>query len=223
MPTAEQLPPELADLAYRNAVELTHARWESDVQVLIDALERWVAPPSAASTPAPPQSPPAHETPSAAAATPRRGLGLSLLAVASVLVVAVAGWLLTRPGPDDPRGHEGERREIALLITQATGDDLSARRSATARLIERHAKSALAVQLVLEQLSEANFQRLSKEGRVNVLTFLLESNPATWSEGMRVQARLAVRRIRDRLAAGTATLGPQVMELLVKLGDKLGA
>jgi hypothetical protein len=38
VPRADQLPPEIADLAYRNAVELTHARWKSDVQVLITAL-----------------------------------------------------------------------------------------------------------------------------------------------------------------------------------------
>jgi hypothetical protein len=38
MPRAEALPREIADLAYRNAVELTHARWKSDVQVLIAAL-----------------------------------------------------------------------------------------------------------------------------------------------------------------------------------------
>ena len=38
MPRAEQLPPDLAELAYRNGVELTHARWDSDVQVLVKAL-----------------------------------------------------------------------------------------------------------------------------------------------------------------------------------------
>lgn len=38
MPRADELPGDLADLAYRNAVELTHARWKSDVQVLIKAL-----------------------------------------------------------------------------------------------------------------------------------------------------------------------------------------
>jgi TonB family protein len=40
MPTAEQLPDELKELAYRNCIELTHARWRSDVQLLIDALRR---------------------------------------------------------------------------------------------------------------------------------------------------------------------------------------
>ncbi|WP_216840970.1 toll/interleukin-1 receptor domain-containing protein [Acidobacterium sp. S8] len=38
MPLAEQLPDDLKELHYRNAVELTHARWKSDVQVLIRAL-----------------------------------------------------------------------------------------------------------------------------------------------------------------------------------------
>jgi hypothetical protein len=38
MPRVEQLPDDLKELAYRNAVELTHARWKSDVQVLIRAL-----------------------------------------------------------------------------------------------------------------------------------------------------------------------------------------
>jgi hypothetical protein len=32
MPRADQLPADLQELAYRNAVELTHARWKSDVQ-----------------------------------------------------------------------------------------------------------------------------------------------------------------------------------------------
>jgi hypothetical protein len=38
MPKADQLPEEIRDLAYRNSVELTHARWKSDVQVLSQAL-----------------------------------------------------------------------------------------------------------------------------------------------------------------------------------------
>jgi TonB family protein len=40
MPRVEELPETLADLAYRNCVELTHARWRSDVQLLIEPLRR---------------------------------------------------------------------------------------------------------------------------------------------------------------------------------------
>ncbi len=42
MPHPEQLPADLADIAYRNAVELTHARWNSDVEVLAKALRPYV-------------------------------------------------------------------------------------------------------------------------------------------------------------------------------------
>src|SRR5262245_6151116 len=38
MPRPEQLPDDVKDLTYRNGVELTHARWASDVQLLLRAL-----------------------------------------------------------------------------------------------------------------------------------------------------------------------------------------
>lgn len=44
MPRVEELPDNLKELAYRNAVELTHARWKSDVQVLIRALQPFMDP-----------------------------------------------------------------------------------------------------------------------------------------------------------------------------------
>jgi len=36
------LPEDLQELAYRNGVELTHARWKSDLQVLAQALEPYL-------------------------------------------------------------------------------------------------------------------------------------------------------------------------------------
>ncbi len=44
MPRPEQLPADIRDLAYRNCVELTHARWKSDLQVLIQALKPYLDP-----------------------------------------------------------------------------------------------------------------------------------------------------------------------------------
>ena len=40
MPSAEDLPPDLADLALRSAIELSDERWDSDVRLLIEAIER---------------------------------------------------------------------------------------------------------------------------------------------------------------------------------------
>ncbi|HKD00776.1 MAG TPA: PASTA domain-containing protein [Terriglobales bacterium] len=42
MPSASALPDDLKELAYRNAVELTHARWNSDVQVLVKSLRQLI-------------------------------------------------------------------------------------------------------------------------------------------------------------------------------------
>lgn len=69
MPPVERLPDDLRDLAFRNAVELTHARWKSDVQVLAQALrpcleeaEAAADAPAGAATASPPQIPPAAAT-----------------------------------------------------------------------------------------------------------------------------------------------------------------
>jgi TonB family protein len=42
MPRSEQLPEDLRELAYRNSIELTHARWRSDIQLLFEQLRRTV-------------------------------------------------------------------------------------------------------------------------------------------------------------------------------------
>ena len=42
MPSPEQLPEELRELGYRNCIELTHARWKSDIHLLVEALRRSV-------------------------------------------------------------------------------------------------------------------------------------------------------------------------------------
>mgnify|MGYP001264626091 CR=1 FL=1 len=58
MPRAEQLPAELSELAFRNAVELRHARWGSDVDVLAKALQPYMPkarPPVSSAAGAPPR------------------------------------------------------------------------------------------------------------------------------------------------------------------------
>jgi hypothetical protein len=43
MPPLDQLPDDLKDLRYRNSVEITHARWNSDVALLTAALKSYVS------------------------------------------------------------------------------------------------------------------------------------------------------------------------------------
>jgi len=40
VPKPDSLPADLKDFSYRNAVELTHERWNSDVQLLVDKMRR---------------------------------------------------------------------------------------------------------------------------------------------------------------------------------------
>ncbi len=53
MPRPDQLPDDLKELAYRNGVELTHARWGSDVQLLIKGLRPYVEDPKKPMEPEP--------------------------------------------------------------------------------------------------------------------------------------------------------------------------
>jgi hypothetical protein len=56
MPTAEDLPPDLTELSFRNALELSDARWESDVKRLVEAIQRACAP-AAEKVESPPERP----------------------------------------------------------------------------------------------------------------------------------------------------------------------
>lgn len=48
MPTEQELPDVLKDLAFRNGTELTHARWDSDVKLLIEDLRPYLETPEMA-------------------------------------------------------------------------------------------------------------------------------------------------------------------------------
>ncbi len=102
MPRAEQLPPDCQDLCYRNGVELTHPRWDSDVQVLIKALSAHVKIGRKASA--------GQESASVAAnnlnvpAKPRLSrLGWSLLAGLIVLTIAATSMNFLLQREDSPK------------------------------------------------------------------------------------------------------------------------
>jgi hypothetical protein len=93
MPTPEQLPESLKSFSHRNSVELSHTRWPTDVQLLIEALKSYVVPtkqtaqePVHANVPV--QLPAPHQpgAPSGIRSEPRRTA--SLLWVAMVVGIA---------------------------------------------------------------------------------------------------------------------------------------
>ena len=103
MPTLEQLPDNLKDLRYRNSVELTHARWNSDVALLIAALKSYVNVDQKHDTETVhatvPVQLPAPQAPASAPGNPSSTSKLPLflgIGVAAVLICAVIVFVVMR-------------------------------------------------------------------------------------------------------------------------------
>ena len=113
MPRPEDLPENLKDLAFRNSVEITHARWSSDVKLLTQALTRYVAPTAATDTKPvhatvsvqlPPPTAPVEKQASGRPSSVSLVLGI---VVAAILAVGIFAFLVFRhsanpPGPVPP-------------------------------------------------------------------------------------------------------------------------
>ena len=106
MPAPEHLPESIRDLAFRNAVELSHSRWSFDTDQLLRALKVYVQPPSP-ELPAKPHAGPEPAAPPPAR-IPRLGRKQLALAAAALLLLLAAYPLyrtLSRPQtypPADP-------------------------------------------------------------------------------------------------------------------------
>ena len=114
MPSAEQLPEDLKELAYRNAIELTHARWRSDILLLIDSLHRLMGSPS--------------QSGSVAAAMPAATLG--------------PGAEQGSTSRIDPADQQRVSRELSLIIGPIAGIVVKRAASQCASLEELYLKAA---------------------------------------------------------------------------------
>jgi hypothetical protein len=112
MPHADQLPDDLKDLTYRNSVEITHARWNSDVQLLIEALKQYVhatnateAAPVHATVPVqlPPMRAP-QDAPAPAQIRSKAPLISGLIVLGVVIAALVFFFVLHRPAPKEASG-----------------------------------------------------------------------------------------------------------------------
>jgi hypothetical protein len=102
MPRTDQLPADLADLSFRNAIELTHMRWDSDLTVLIKSLSQYVMPsqPDAADRG---NIERATQTPTPWSWLQRR-LGIPVV-IATVLMLAAGGAYFLKPASPQSRWH----------------------------------------------------------------------------------------------------------------------
>ena len=120
MPRPEQLPSDLTELAYRNAVELTHARWDSDVQVLVNALRPHLTQESVAESTPPLKT---HWT-------KKPGLIIAAISLAAIVIAAGAylGYKKITAAQSNELAGAGEQPTPSPQFSQSTptpsGNDL---------------------------------------------------------------------------------------------------
>ncbi|BDB24273.1 TIR domain-containing protein [Cupriavidus sp. P-10] len=115
MPRAEDLPDDIQELAFRNGVELSHARWESDVRLLINALRPYV------------QSkhvPTSQERETGRRAAPAPGTRMALAGVAAVLVCAAGAYVWYDRSANKASAPEpGNGERVSKSVPNPAGPD----------------------------------------------------------------------------------------------------
>lgn len=200
MPRADQLPPELQELAFRNAVELTHARWDSDVQVLLKALERCV------DTTAAPDS--GRDTGSTAvprrpddAAKPAKSWNMKFVGIAGLVAAVAAGGaaLYQRNAGEPVKDPEiGARKIDADQLARAAALKAEQDKAAAAQ------KEAAELKAKDEQAAKARAEELrAEEARNKQQADALEAAQAVAAREAELRAQEA--RIKQQTEALNAT------------------
>jgi hypothetical protein len=109
MPTPDELPDELKDLAYRNALLLSHMDWDGNVQKLVDSIRPKLCEPEGTASTAQPASAARASAPTPVPSSARDqsgevppGRGISkpvLFGVPALILAAVAGYFVLKPKP----------------------------------------------------------------------------------------------------------------------------
>ena len=149
MPRAEDLPDDLKDLSFRNSVEITHARWDSDMQLLIKALHPHVqrAVPAqtegahrSAAAPEVPSYPPLPSAPQSAPQRVRKWAA-PLIALAALLVLG-GGWMIYDRLQENERQLAKAVAEQRAVAEKAAAEQAAAQKAATERAATEQAKAA---------------------------------------------------------------------------------
>lgn len=179
MPHLDQLPDELKPLAFRNAVELTHPRWDSDLKILIKALAPYLGNLRDA----------AHLPSAAPRARPRLRLA-GILAGALALAAAIGGWQLWL--------QDRSRAAQAGQVERERQADLEARLEA-----ERAERRAAAAQASAAEAREALAERARAAAAAD-LERLRRERASAHRESERAAGEPAESRRREAVAAASA-------------------
>jgi len=215
MPSADQLPPDLADLAYRNAVELTHARWDSDLQVLVTALRKLVGqdgigPPAAAATahrPATPVATPAPGAPQplvAGGAAPARSKTLQIALGLGAAALVTGGVVVYQ------NNQEQQRQQATALAAAQAQATAQAQAEAEARLRAQQAETAQAQRTAASAAEQLALAAAEKDRQLAEANARLQGAEAARKQAEAVAA--AEVKIAQARAAETRAADDKVAE-----------
>ncbi|HZN24106.1 MAG TPA: PsiF family protein [Burkholderiales bacterium] len=172
MPAAEQLPDEIKDFAYRNGFELSHSRWESDLQEMLKRLGLLTG----RSQPTSPATvDPAATSADATSNTPARGGSperqiqkgspdkrryIGIAAVAVAIVLGTSGVFYYRNAAEENARLEQARQEKAKADAEAQRK--AAEEAEKQRVAEAERKAAEEAQKQRLASAEAERKRLAE-------------------------------------------------------------
>jgi hypothetical protein len=179
MPTPEQLPEEIRDFAYRNGFELSHTRWESDVQEMIKRLKLADAPKPAATatpdvptaklpagasvTPPPPQTAPADTHAQGWAAGKRRLRLMGIAGGALAIALTVGGVAYYRTVADENARIQQLQQEKAAAEARAAAAEAERQRQAELEAEQtRLAEAEAERKRIAEAEAEAERKRIAE-------------------------------------------------------------
>ena len=182
MPRADQLPTDLQDLAYRNAVELTHARWNSDVEVLVNSLRQQlgVGKPAAAAAAPPATAPgdagiaatsgPRVAEPLAASPASKGGRAALVAGTVGILLFAAGGYLAfdrTQRLAAEKAAAEiaATRAQVEKAAAEAAAEKASAQAAVEKVQAEATAAKSAAKSAAEQAARKAEADRLRTESR----------------------------------------------------------
>lgn len=213
MPLPEQLPADLRELVFRNNVELTHARWNSDVQVLIKSLRPIFdrANPPALPSPAPPSLPPAPPPPPDRDDTSRHRRLAWGVGVAFAMAVAAGGSFVFV----DRQRAEAVRLEAARQQAEADRQTAQAQQAASAAAARAAEQAAAKERARIDAAKKAEEKAARDEAERSRLAAAAEASRQARERALAEELRL------KQLAklAGTCLSGYVWRE--ARVGDKV--
>jgi hypothetical protein len=206
MPAVEELPEELAQLAYLHAFELRDSRWESDVRLLIEAIER-----GGLESSAPPPPPPVTEPSEKAAPLtdqPDEDLGPLKLRRSRQIAEYMTSAQTAFAAQDHVRALEA--CEKVIWLDPQHGEARSLRRRARAALDERKIGAWLAQAAEIMERGEIPDDELAEVS--GLLDQALALNPGHITALQHRHALLSLRKQRER----QREIDQQVQAILVR-------